>query len=113
MFKRLITICLVALVLMAVTGCEKEVVLTELQFVGMVDTPNIPYGSTFNVYDGITVVGNDGLDYSEYIRFETTATVSDTGLLDTLTPGEAMINYTVQVGLISASKWRYIYVLEA
>lgn len=100
-------------IVLIITGCQKEVVLTQLQFVGVMDAPSIPYGSNFNILEGITVVGDDGLDYTEFITYETTATVSTAGLLDTYTPGEAMISYNVQVGLISATKWRYIYVLEA
>lgn len=113
MYKRLIMGYLMTCMVFMMTGCQKEVVLTQLQFVGMTDAPNIPYGSKFNIFEGITVIGDDGLDYTRYITYETTATVSTSGLLDTFTPGEAMISYSVKVGLISATKWRYIYVLQA
>ncbi|MCU0104837.1 hypothetical protein N7603_04120 [Acholeplasma vituli] len=111
MFKR-IGITLFVSALMILTGCKPKIELTTITLNGVSDVLSIPYGSYFNVLDGITANGDDLKDYTAYLTFETEANVSETGILDTTISGQQMILYRVRFGEFDVSKWRYLYVLQ-
>lgn len=85
--------------------------LTAITFSGILDgTQTIAYESEFNVLQGVTATGNNGVDYTAQITYTTTASVSSSHMLDTTKAGNVAIRYQVTVGSLVAQKWRYINV---
>lgn len=92
-------------------GCQETKKLTRITWTGTDDVMNIEFGSEFNILTGVTAVGDDEVDYTSQITFNTTAKVTN-NLLDTETVGKIAIKYTVKVGDFVADKWRYLEVLN-
>ena len=100
-------VLLCALVFMA---CDKKPILETLTFSGA-DGVTLDYEEEFNVLEGVTVIGNDDVDYSHLITYTTTGTIdSTTHLFDTTKTGEFLIQYKVEIGSVKATKNRIVKV---
>lgn len=64
-----------------------------------VDDVTVEFDSDFDLLDGVSAVGNDGVDYTDYVTFSTIAHLDseDSNKLDTTYQGESKINYKVVV----------------
>lgn len=111
MFKRF-GYNLIILLSLGLFGCKPNLKLNSIRLSGTNDVLNIPMGSYFNVLQGVIATGDNQKDYTKYVTFETDATVSLTGILDTTETKTVILLYKVQVGKIEASKWRYLGVTE-
>ncbi len=106
----LLSSLLIALTLVLFACGEKTPELTSITISGA-DNVTLDFEEAFNVLDGVTALGNDGVDYTSEITYVTTASVTD-DVLDTTDTGEKAIQYNVSVGEILAQTWRYITVNE-
>ncbi|MFA6801657.1 MAG: carbohydrate binding domain-containing protein, partial [Acholeplasmataceae bacterium] len=91
-------------------ACDKTVELTAITFSGT-DDVTVDFNETFNVLEGVTAIGNDGVDYSSSITYLSTSDITD-DLLDTTATGDHAIQYNVTVGEVLAQTWRYVTVNE-
>ncbi len=83
--------------------------LTSITFSGIADG-EVAYGSVFDVFEGVTAIGNNGVDYTDVMTV-TSLTVAD-GLLDTTKVQEHGLRYEVRIGEdFLQQQWRYITVL--
>ncbi len=102
---------LVAVFVFLVSACEEleGTTLTSITFDG-VDDVVLEFEETFNVFTGVTAIGNDGQDYTDEITFESTSDISEEGDLNTTVTGEHAVRYEVRIDDIVAQHWRYITV---
>ncbi len=102
---------LVAVFVFLVSACEEleGTTLTSITFVGADDVV-LDFEEEFNVFDGVTAIGNDGEDYTEDMTFLSTSDISDEGDLNTAVTGEHAVRYEVRIEDIVAQHWRYITV---
>lgn len=91
-------------------SCQET--LGNVEFTGVDDVTNIKFGSEFNVLAGVKAVGDNNVDYTDKITYQTTATVSDDHLLNTQKSGQVAIKYNVEVDGETWSRFRYLTVLE-
>jgi hypothetical protein len=82
--------------------------LTSITFAGISDL-TVAYESVFDVLEGVTAMGNDGLDYTSSITYISLSTITG-GLLDTTKIQIHAIRYEVRIGTVLAQRWRYITV---
>jgi hypothetical protein len=115
MKKRILSLVLVLLFGFFLASCEEEVVvptefvLTSITINGATDI-TLAFETPFNVYTGVTAIGNDLVDYTDDITIVSTATISATGDLDTTKTGTVLVRYEVRVGELLAQRNRYITV---
>jgi len=115
MKKRILSLVLVLLFGFFLASCEEEVVvptevvLTSITINGATDI-TLAFETPFNVYTGVTAIGNDLVDYTDDITIVSTATISATGVLDTTKTGTVLVRYEVRVGELLAQRNRYITV---
>lgn len=102
---------LVAFFVFLVSACEEleGTTLTSITFDG-VDDVVLEFEEEFNVYDGVTAIGNDGQDYTDEITFLSTSDISEEGVLNTAVTGEHAVRYEIRIEDIVAQHWRYITV---
>lgn len=112
MKKTFMLLVLTVLSVVTLVACKEEAKLTKITFTGATDVSDIAYGSEFNVLTGIKAIGDDNKDYTDQITFQSTATISESGVLDTQIVGVAAIKYIVTVGNVTGEKWRYLTVLN-
>lgn len=112
MKKAFMLLVLTVLSVVALVACQEEAKLTKITFTGATDVSDIAYGAEFNILTGIKAIGDDNKDYTDKITFQSTATISATGVLDTETVGVAAVKYIVTVGNVTGEKWRYLTVLN-
>jgi hypothetical protein len=73
----------------------------------------LDFDTPFNIFTGVTATGNNGVDYTSQMAFNTTSTaISPDGTLDTKNVGVHAVRYIVTVGTLVATRWRYITVNE-
>ncbi|MFU8792526.1 MAG: carbohydrate binding domain-containing protein [Acholeplasmataceae bacterium] len=87
----------------------EEPTLSAITFSGATDV-TIAFESEFNVFTGVTALGNNGVDYTAQITYLSTAPIDDAGNLDTTSTGVHAVRYEVRVGEVLAQRWRYITV---
>ena len=113
MRKKWLVLALIAVFGLFLAACKEEPTpepeLTAITFAG-VDDVTLDFATEFNVLTGVTATGNDGVDYTSQMTYNTTATVSETHMLDTTKVGVHGIRYEVKVGTLTAQRWRYITV---
>ncbi|MGB0534958.1 MAG: carbohydrate binding domain-containing protein [Acholeplasmataceae bacterium] len=111
MTKKILLAFIAVLAVFGLASCETEPTLTEIVVSGIEDT-SVDNGATFNVLDGVTALGNDGVDYTDQITLVTTSSAvnTETGALDTLQAGVHFVRYEVRVGDIVAQYSRNITV---
>jgi hypothetical protein len=115
MKKRILGLVLVLLFGFFLASCKEEVVvptevvLTSITINGATDI-TLDFEVPFNVYTGVTAIGNDLVDYTDDITIVSTATISATGDLDTSKTGTVLVRYEVRVGDLLAQRNRYITV---
>lgn len=114
MKKRILGLVLVLLFGFFLASCEEEVVptevvLTSITINGATDI-TLDFEQPFNIYTGVTAIGNDDVDYTDDITYVSTATISATGDLDTTKTGTVLIRYEVRVGELLAQRNRYVTV---
>lgn len=111
MKKRLLVVVLMLLAVFTLVACkDDEVELTAITF-GGVDDVTLDFEAEFNVLEGVTATGNNGVDYSSEITYshvETTIVTDD--VLDTTVTGPHAIKYEVEVEGILAQKFRMVTV---
>ena len=83
--------------------------LSSIAFSGVGDV-TLDYDEAFNVKTGVTALGNDSVDYTSSITWQSLATISTTGDLDTTIDGIFLVKYVVQVDTFKAEYNRYITV---
>ncbi len=110
MRKRVLFLSLLAVVGLFLVACNKTTELTSITISGA-DNVTLDFQATFNVLDGVTALGNDGVDYTDQITYVSTSDITD-DLLDTTATGNHAIQYNVSVGEVLAQTWRYITVSE-
>ena len=110
MKKRWLGLFLLAFGMFALAACS-ESALTVVTIEGIADV-TIDYDSEFNVFTGITAVGDDGKDYTDLIEVTSVCTISATGELNTLDPRVCFIRYSVTVGDIFVARNRYITISD-
>ena len=76
------------------------------------DDIELEFDVDFNLFTGVTAIGNDGVDYSDELTLSSisSAVNATTGELDTTDTGVHVVRYLVTVGDVSASKFRNITV---
>ncbi|HBD74650.1 MAG TPA: hypothetical protein DC003_03685, partial [Acholeplasmataceae bacterium] len=111
MTKKILLAFIAVLAVFGLASCETEPTLTEIVVSGIEDI-SVDNGATFNVLDGVTALGNDGVDYTDQITLVTTSSAvnTETGALDTLQAGVHFVRYEVRVGDIIAQYSRNITV---
>ncbi|MGB0417917.1 MAG: carbohydrate binding domain-containing protein, partial [Acholeplasmataceae bacterium] len=111
MTKKILLAFIAVLAVFGLASCETEPTLTEIVVSGIEDI-SVDNGATFNVLDGVTALGNDGVDYTDQITLVTTSSAvnTETGALDTLQAGVHFVRYEVRVGDIVAQYSRNITV---
>ena len=112
MKKAFMLLVLTVLSVVALVACQEEAKLTKITFTGANDVSDIAYGSEYNILTGVKAIGDDNKDYTDKITFQSTATISATGVLDTQKVGVAAIKYIVTVGNVTGEKWRYLTVMN-
>ena len=110
MRKRVLFLSLLAVVGLFLVACNKTTELTSITFSGA-DNVTLDFDATFNVLEGVTALGNDGVDYTDQITYVSTSDITD-DLLSTTATGNHAIPYNVYVGEFLAQTWRYITVNE-
>jgi hypothetical protein len=85
--------------------------LTSITITGAEDT-DVIYESMFNVLTNVKAMGNNGLDFSEFLTFATTSNAINrtTGDMDTTQLGLHAVRYTINYEGILVQKWRYLTV---
>jgi hypothetical protein len=114
MSKRLLAVFIVLMFAVFLVACKpavptEETPLTSITFSG-VDDLTIDYDAQFNVLTGVTAVGNNGVDYTSLITYQTTGPVNAQHVLDTTQTGTFGIRYQVSTQGITQQRWRYITV---
>ena len=115
MRKKWLVLALIAVFGIFLASCKEEPIptpepeLTAITFAGA-DDVTLDFGTEFNVLTGVTATGNDSVDYTSVMTYNTTATVSETHMLDTTKVGVHGIRYEVKVDTFTAQRWRYITV---
>jgi hypothetical protein len=109
MSKKLLLVLIAAFAIFGLASCGTE--LTEIVVSGIEDI-SVDNGVTYNVLDGVTATGNDGVDYTDEITLVTTSSAvnTSTGALDTLQAGVHFVRYEVRVEGIVAQYSRNITV---
>jgi predicted secreted protein len=110
-FKGL-TVTLAALVLAACGEVpSSSQALTSIAINGANDV-SVAFNETFNVFTGVTAVGNNGVSYTAQLTLSSTSTAvnTTTGVLDTSKTGLHTVRYSVTSGTITAQKFRNITV---
>jgi len=111
-FKKTFLFVFVVCCAFLLVACDREPTLKTLTFYDVTDI-TVEYEAEFNVLDGISVKGNDDVDYSEHITYTSLATIdSTTNLLDTTETGTFLIKYEIEVGELKASKNRMVTVSD-
>lgn len=97
--------------LLIMTACEEEKVeLTSLQIIG-VENQTVYQNATLDLMDGVQVLGNDGVDYSEYVVLTSySCGFYDDTFLHTTTKQKCDIIYTVVVGDFFAREYATVYI---
>lgn len=106
-----IMILLVSSIVILMAGCQEETIeLSSLQIIG-VENQTVYQNATVNLMDGITVIGNDGIDYSEYMVLSSYSCgfYNDT-YLHTEVSKKCDIIYTVVVGDFFVREYATIYI---
>ena len=114
MKKRFIVVVLMLLAVFTLVACGEDVdpveTLTAITFSG-VDDVTLDFEEPFNVMDGVTAKGNNGVDYTSEITYTHANTVIITDdVLDTTVTGAQAIKYEVEVDGILAQKFRMVTV---
>lgn len=108
-FKGL-TVTLAALVLAACGEVpSSSQALTSIAINGANDV-SVAFNETFNVFTGVTAVGNNGVSYTLTVTSTSTAVNTTSGVLDTSKTGLHTVRYNVTSGTITAQKFRNITV---
>jgi hypothetical protein len=111
MKKRFFIFIFVALFMFLIAACDEIETqeLTGIVFIG-VENVTVEFDEPFNILDGVTAVGNDGVDYTENMTFATIGPVDEEGNLDTTSTGTHAVRYEVRIGTVLAQQWREITV---
>ena len=115
MKKKLMLVTLMLVAVFTLIACGEEEVpidtpLTAITFAGA-DNVTLDFEEEFNVLDGVTATGNNGVDYTDQITYSHVATTIITDdVLDTTVTGNHIIKYEVEVEGILAQKFRTITV---
>ncbi|MEF3692626.1 MAG: carbohydrate binding domain-containing protein, partial [Acholeplasmataceae bacterium] len=111
MKKKFMIIMIMVVASLALFACGKEP-LTAITFSGA-DDVTVDFEASFNVLDGVTATGNNGVDYTDMITYTHVATTIITDdVLDTTVAGEHMIKYEVEVDGILSQKFRKVTVKQ-
>lgn len=112
MNKKFLVMIIMIAASFALFACDKTEPLTAITFSGA-DDVTVEFEAPFNVLDGVTATGNNGVDYSDMITYTHVATTVITNdVLDTKLAGDHMIKYEVNADGILSQKFRKITVKQ-
>jgi hypothetical protein len=82
--------------------------------IGNANDVEVEFDADFNLFTGVTALGDDGVDYADQLTISSisTAVNATTGELDTTKTGVHTVRYLVTVGDVSASKFRNVTVAQ-
>ena len=98
--KKLLLLVSAVVLALGLTACKPgdETGLTAIVLSGIADK-EVTVGDAFNALTGITALGDDDVDYSEFITADSeTCVISSSGIVDTLTAKTCVIEFTAVAG---------------
>jgi hypothetical protein len=103
---------LAVLVLAACGGDSSSTTALSSFTISGADDVTVDFDDEFNLFTGVSAIGNDGVTYTDDITLQSTSTAVNltTGELDTTRTGLHAVRYNITVSGITAQKWRNVTV---